>query len=353
MLNIKFKKLRFGEQTAQIANSCPVTSPGKVVYHKITYARDTFENIEMNVDDIPSELPNNRVTWIRINGTEHHQLEKLEQKLKLHHLTTKDIILTAQRARFEDHENYGYLIMQGFSLSSNQLEQEQISIIFFHNCVVTISEGENDFFHEVFKKIHYGSRARGQDSVFLLYKLIRATLYSYFEVFEELNDRMDKLEDQLLENDTKDTLISIRKLKKEILMLHKSLWPLRETLGYLMSFEMIEKSKDKQKYFADLQTEVSQMIDEVEVMRDILSGMMDMYISNNSNKMNEVMKVLTLVSTIFMPLTFIVGIYGMNFQNMPELRSHWGYPGIWAIMVLTAIFMIYYFKKRKWFDKES
>jgi magnesium transporter len=227
---------------------------------------------------------------------------------------------------------------------------EQVSLVLGKNFVISFQEGiKGDIFDPLRDRIRTDKgKIRKMGSDYLAYGLMDAIVDNYFFILEKIGDKIEDLEDELIANPTKETLQIIHKLKRKLIFLRKSVWSLREVINTLVRGDssLIQDSTDI--YFRDIYDHTIQVIDTIETFRDIVSGMLDIYLSSISNKMNEIMKVLTIMSTIFIPLTFLAGIYGMNFEFMPELKWHWGYPGLWCVMLFTSILMLINFKFRKW-----
>jgi len=183
---------------------------------------------------------------------------------------------------------------------------------------------------------------------YLMYALLDAVVDNYFVVLEKIGERIEDLEEQLIADPGPETLQAIHHLKRELIFLRKSVWPLRESISALERGELDLIQDKTTVYLRDVYDHTIQVIDTVETYRDMVSGMLDVYLSSVSNKMNEVMKVLTIIATIFIPITFIAGVYGMNFKHMPELETEWGYPVVWLVMILIGVVMLAYFRKKKW-----
>lgn len=310
---------------------------------------------ERDVDTIEECLPYKdkpTVTWINIDGL--HQVDVIEKTGKtfdLHPLVLEDMLHTAQRPKLEDFETYLFVILKMISRENaeGRLKMEQVSLILGRTFVISLQEAEGDVFDSVRERIRKGKgRIRKMGSDYLLYALLDAIVDSYFIVLETIGEDIESLEENLVINPGPETSQAIHHLKRELIFLRKSVWPLREMIGGLEKGES-RLVQDKTKIFLrDVYDHTIQVIDTVETFRDMVSGMLDVYLSSVSNKMNEVMKVLTIIATIFIPMTFVAGIYGMNFKFMPELEWHWGYPFVWLIMVAIGVCMLVYFRKRKW-----
>lgn len=291
-------------------------------------------------------------TWITIDGLQNTSLlEELGNIYGLHSLVLEDILNTDQRPKMEDYGDYIYIVLRNFTGQSNgDLISEQISIILGRNFVLSFREKESSIFEPVQERLSRNKgRIRKSGADYLLHAIIDNIVDNYFIVLEKLEEKIEFLEDDLVKRTTPVTLQAIHELKRELILLRKSLWPLREAISALERSDSQLISESTGIYFKDIFDHVIAIIDSVETFRDMLSGMLDIYLSSVSNKLNEVMKVLTIIATIFMPLTFLAGVYGMNFKFMPELEWRWGYFGVLGIMLAIALCMVYYFKKKKWF----
>ena len=292
------------------------------------------------------------VTWINIDGLHDIELiEKIGKHFDLHPLVLEDIVNTEQRPKLEDFGNYIFLVLKMlyYDNKKNELEAEQVSLIFGSNFVISFQERVGKIFEPLRERIRKGKgRIRKSAADYLAYALVDSVVDNYFVILEQYGEGIEDIERELVTNSTQETLQAIRAFKKEVIFLRKSIWPLREVVN---SFERGESSLINEStviYLRDAYDHTIQIIDTVESYRDMLSGMMDIYLSSISNKMNEVMKVLTIFASIFIPLTFVAGLYGMNFQFMPELEWRWGYFAVVGFMVLVGISLAAYFKKKKW-----
>jgi magnesium transporter len=293
------------------------------------------------------------VTWINVEGIHEVEiLEKLGDGFGLHPLTVEDILNTDQRPKMEDFGDYIYVVLRVISHDeiSGEIVTEQTSLILATNLVISFHEGaEGDVFDPVRERIRTGkARMRNMGADYLAYTLVDAIVDNYFAVLEKLGEDIEFLEDELVTNPMPETLQAMHDLKREMIFLRKSFWPLREVVNALERGESPLIKESTQIYLRDVYDHTIQVIDAVETLRDTLSGMLDIYLSSISNRMNEVMKVLTIIATIFIPLSFMAGIYGMNFQFMPELGWPWAYPMLWLIMIAIAVVMLIYFRRRKW-----
>ncbi|MCJ7626341.1 MAG: magnesium/cobalt transporter CorA, partial [Anaerolineaceae bacterium] len=295
----------------------------------------------------------NPVTWLNVDGS--HEVETLEEigsRLDIHMLVMEDILDTSQRPKIEDFDRYLFieLNMLNWDENKSQIESQQVSLILGENYVVTFQEYEKDVFDPVRKRIREGkSRLISQGADYLAYSLIDAIVDHYFIVLENLGEKIEFMEEELVTDPDPGTLKSIHELKRELIFLRKSVWPLREVIGALERGESKLFHESSLIYLRDVYDHTIQIIDTVETFRDMVSGMLDIYLSSISNRMNEVMKVLTIIATVFIPLSFIVGLYGMNFSYMPELQWKWGYFVVWGVIITVVVGMLTYFRRKKWF----
>ncbi|CAN5450164.1 magnesium/cobalt transporter CorA [soil metagenome] len=290
------------------------------------------------------------VKWINVDGIHDAALvEKIGKHFNIHPLTLEDIVNTNQRPKFEDYDNYVVSIMKMIYYDT-ELHSEQLSVVLMQGMVISFQEADGgDAFDLIRTRIRNGKgKIRKMGADYLAYALIDAVVDCYFSILEKIGDKIELLEDELMLDPTKETMLQLHHMKREMIFVRKAVWPMRELINNLerSETELINPSTDI--YLRDVHDHTIRVIDTVETYRDLLSGMMDIYLSSVSNKMNEVMKVLTIITTIFVPVTFIAGVYGMNFEFMPELHSHWGYMGTWGIMLSIIISLIFYFRKKKW-----
>ncbi|MEA1925215.1 MAG: magnesium/cobalt transporter CorA [Candidatus Altiarchaeota archaeon] len=292
------------------------------------------------------------VSWINIDGIHHVDvIEKLGEKFSLHPLLLEDILNTDQRPKIEDFDDYLFIVLKMlfYDKKEREFRSEQVSMILGPNYVISLQESIGDVFDPVRERIRNGKgriRCKGPD--YLAYSLIDSIVDGYFLILEVLGEEIEDLEDELIHEPDQDTLGQIHRLKRELVLLRRSVWPLREAVNKLEREPSPLIDESTRIYLRDVYDHVIQVIDSIENYREMISGMLDIYLSSVSNRMNEVMKVLTIISTIFIPLTFITGVYGMNFKHMPELGWQYGYPIVWAIMFLTAFSMFLYFRRKRW-----
>jgi magnesium transporter len=292
------------------------------------------------------------VTWINVDGVHDVGLiQKLGETFDLHPLIIEDIVHTQQRPKMEESENYIYIVLKMLYLddAQNETQVEQVSLVFGKNFVISFQEKEGDIFESIRARLRNGKgRIRKMGTDYLAYSLIDAVVDHYFVILEKDGEKIEELEDKVVSEPKPETLQGIHRLKREMIFLRRSVWPLRELVNSLERGESPLIHKTTRIYLRDIYDHTIQVIDTLETYRDMLSGMHDTYLSSLSNRMNEVMKVLTIIATIFIPLTFIAGIYGMNFEFMPELKWRWAYFGVWGVIFVVAIAMLIYFRRKKW-----
>jgi magnesium transporter len=292
------------------------------------------------------------VSWINIDGLHDVELiEKIGKQFGLHPLILEDIVHTGQRPKLEDFGSHIFVVLKMlyYDQDKNELKTEQVSLILGENFVISFQERVGDIFEPLRERIRKSKgRVRKAGADYLAYALIDSIVDNYFVILEQLGERIEDTEQELATNPTLETLQTIRVFKKEMIFLRKSIWPLREVASILERGELSLIKKSTGIYLRDVYDHTIQIIDTVESYRDMLSGMLDVYLSSISNRMNEVMKVLTIFAAIFIPLTFVAGIYGMNFAFMPELGWRWGYFGILLVMAIIAAVMLVYFRRKRW-----
>ncbi|KYK31532.1 MAG: magnesium transporter [Thermoplasmatales archaeon SG8-52-3] len=325
----------------------------KVRITVIDYSIRNYEEKEVkNVEECFSFKPKPSITWINIDGLhEIDVIEKLGKCFEIHPLVLEDILNTDQRPIMEDFEKYIFFILKMLYIDekSQEIHSEQVSLILGKNFVISFQESIGDVFDAVRERIRkIKGRIRKMGSDYLAYTLIDAIVDNYFTILEKIGERVESMEQDVVSNPEPELLQRIYNLKREMIYLRKSVWPLREVINNLLREESKLIKKSTHIYLKDLYDHTIQTIDTIETFRDMISGMLDIYMSSLSNKMNEVMKVLTIFAAIFIPLTFIAGIYGMNFQYMPELSIQWAYPAVWIVIIIVTISLLGFFKHKRW-----
>jgi len=319
----------------------------------IGYNKESIEELRFStVDDCLPHLGRSGITWVNVEGVHNVDIiRRLGNQYALHPLVLEDIVNTVQRPKIEDYDNYLFIVLRMLRpTGSGDFTSEQLSIILGPGHIFTFQEGlQGDVFDSVRDRIRNAKgKIRGMGADYLAYSLIDAIVDSYFSVLEDLGERIVNLEEELTTLPERSTLHMINDIKKEIIFLRKAVWPLREAVSFLERGDSHLLSNATRVYFRDVYDHTVQVIDTVETYRDLLSGMFDLYLSSISNRTNEIMKFLTVIGTIFMPLTFLVGVYGMNFKHMPELEWRNGYFILWWLMLALALAMIIYFRRKRW-----
>lgn len=339
-------------------------SPGSIVYtgenpteklfiDAFDYAKDFVNESELkSVEEAFNFKHTNSNTWININGLNHIQdIEKIGKHYNLHPLIMADIANTSQRPKIDVYDDYIFVILKMLYYDENEdINIEQISLVLGKNYVLSFQEIEGDVFDNVRERLRLANgRIRTHGTDYLLYALIDAIVDHYYIVSETMGNKIEDLEEILFNGELKEDLsIQVLYLKKEVLKIRRAIFPIREIISRIEKNEHVLINPNSLQYYRDIYDHVIQLSDSIDIYREMVWSLMDMYMTSISNKMNEVMKVLTIIATIFIPLTFIAGIYGMNFDHMPELHFRYGYVILWGIMIVIFLGMLYYFKRKKW-----
>ena len=320
----------------------------------VNYSKDHYKRFNSNkIEDAFHFKGNDQVTWININGLNKIQdIETIGLHYNIHPLTLEDIVNTHQRPKFEEFENYLLIVFKMlFIKNDDELHYEHISLVIGDDYVITFQEADGDVFDDLRERLKLAKgRIRAQGSDYLMYALLDAVVDNYFTVIEVFGDRIEDLETSLFQDRTanKETPGTIQTLKREILKIRRSIYPLREVINRMEKTECPLIETKTHSYLRDLYDHIIQVNESVDLYREMIWSLMDMYMTIISNRMNEIMKVLTIIATIFIPLTFIAGIYGMNFKNMPELNTENGYFILIGVMFILFIFMLIYFRRKRW-----
>ena len=319
----------------------------------IEYTAEKFlEKSVATIDAGVSSEDSPAIRWLNIDGI--HQVDLLERCgvcFDLHSLVLEDVLNTGHRPKFEEHDDYLFLVLKMLFLPQGEtdIRTEQISLILKDKLVISFQEQAGDVFDSVRERIRNNrGRIRKRGADYLAYALLDSIIDNYFVILEKIGEEIELLEDELLADPAPATLHKIHNLKREMILLRKSVWPLREVISSLQRSESELIDEGTGIFFKDIYDHTIQVIDTVETFRDILAGMLDLYLSSISNRMNEVMKTLTIMATIFIPLTFLAGIYGMNFDVLPELHWRWGYAAFWMVCLLVSGSMVLFFKRKQW-----
>jgi magnesium transporter len=289
------------------------------------------------------------ILWLNINGLGNEEfLRSLNTELAFHPLALEDALSVPQRPKMDEYEGHLYAVTRMFHYDDH-LEREQLSIFLGDNVLVTVQEHEGDCLDPIRHRLREGSgQVRSRPVDYLFYALLDAIVDSYFPLLEQAGEEIERLQELALVDASDKTLARIHEMRRDLLELRRAIWPLRDALGGVVRVEGSFFSPETQVYLRDCYDHTVQVLDITETYRELAGSLMDIYLSSLSNRMNEVMKVLTIIATIFIPLTFIAGIYGMNFEKMPELGWTYGYPAVWGVMAVTTVAMLVYFRRKGW-----
>jgi magnesium transporter len=323
----------------------------KVTITAFNYAGVRCDEYQVQSLDELAPPADESVIWVNVGGV--HKMEILEsfgKQFQLHSLLLEDIANTDQRAKLDDYETCLFLVLKMLSVTERQdIVAEQVSLVFGRNFVLSFQENGSDVFTPVRDRLRGGKgRLRQSGADYLFYALVDAIVDRYFAVVEVLGEKIEELQDLVVSDPQPETLRRIHSLKRQLLFLRRAVWPLREVTNSLSRSECPFLQESTKVFFRDVYDHVVQIVDTIETLREMVSASLDIYLSSISYRLNAVMKVLTIITTIFMPLTFIVGIYGMNFEHMPELKWEWGYPLVVGVMVMIAVAMLGFFIRKKW-----
>ncbi len=347
---------RFKQRERKIA-----LPPGSLVYigekegeARIRVINYEGERFQEQLLEAPEECENYKgipgVTWIDLVGI--HQvdwIEKMGRCFGLHPLVLEDIVATDQRPKMEDFGGYVFIVTRAFHLQGERIVPEQVSFVLLPGLLISFRERESNLFQPLRERLQEEKdvlRSAGAD--YLLYSLLDLIIDGCSLVIDRIGAEIEPLEEKALANPEPKIVRSIQDLKRRLLLLREALWASREIIARLERGETSLVGEAPRVYFRDIHEHIFNLIEATETLRDMLSGMLDIYLSSISNRLNEVMKVLTIIATIFMPLSFIAGIYGMNFRFMPELGWKWGYPVVLSVMFLIGLGMYFYFRRKRW-----
>ncbi len=360
------KKNKRGRRSVFRRQTLPGAVPGTLetdpsapcpTIHAIGYSPEKVEEREITeISDLSAFLEDWPMTWVNVDGLgDSSTLLALAEIFQIHKLALEDVVHVHQRSKVDEYENHLFIVARMASVLNDGLETEQLSVFLGDGYIVTFQERQGDCLEPVRERIRKGKgRIRSSGADYLAYAILDAVVDAWFPVLEDYGEVLQKLEDSIMEKPDKQTVSSIHRVKRDLLEMRRTVWPTRETINSLMRENDFIQA-ETHLYLRDCYDHVIQILDMVESYRDMASGLMEFYLSALSNRMNEIMKVLTIIATIFIPLTFIAGIYGMNFDpaaspwNMPELEWRFGYPAVWLLMVVIGIGMIFFFRKLGWF----
>jgi len=326
---------------------------GKVRVTVIDYdAHDLRQKEIAAVEELSSSRDSPSVTWINVDGLHDTKLlENIARAFGLHHLILEDILNTTQRPKFEESADTLFVVakMLEWGPAGLVIPAEHVSIILGAGFVISFQERPGDVFEPIRQRIRTGKgRIRKMGADYLAYSLLDAIVDKYFIVIDDLGGEIEDLEERVESDPSTPTLSRLRRLRQQVLFLRRSIWPMREVVSALAKSETPMFAETLAPYLRDLYDHTIQVMDIIETLRDGIAGMFDVYMSSVSNRMNDVMKVLTIIATVFIPITFIAGLYGMNFKFMPEVQWRWGYPIVLLIMAAAVAAMLFYFRRRKW-----
>jgi magnesium transporter len=302
------------------------------------------------ISQVSSLIPAGEQGWLRIVGHETSVIGELAAAFGVHPLVLEDVVNVGQRPKLEQYDKYLFIVLDVLRFGANgTLEEEQVSLLLFENLLITVQERESTVFKLVEERLHAQvSRMRQQGVDYLAYALVDAAVDYFFPTLESIGEEIDNVEDVLLDKPDRESFQELHRIKRGLLRIRKATWPLREMVGAMARTDSELVRDGTRVWLRDVYDHTVQIIDIVETFREMTQELVDLYLSSVSNRMNEIMKVLTVIATVFMPLTFIVGIYGMNFGHMPELAWRWGYPLVWVVMLLVAGGMVWMFRRRGW-----
>lgn len=327
----------------------------KVLIEYLQYDADKLSesSLDNQKNIVFNQSPEEQVDWYDIRGLhDTNLLETIGKMFEIHSLVLEDIADTNQRPKFEEYDGGIFIIIRSLDFDKMNLEvkAEQIALYFRRGLLFSFQETESDIFAAIRNRLQVGhGRIRRKGADYLAYSILDAITDNYFQVLDKVEEAVEEIEESILNNPDTKVKARIHNLKKELLIIRKSISPLREAISRFTKSEHELIDEGTMLYVRDLYDHTIQIMDMTENYRDILNGLQDLYISEISFKMNQVMQVLTVVTTIFVPLSFLTGLYGMNFEHIPELQYQNGYFVLWAVMLLIAAGLLYYFKRRNWF----
>lgn len=340
-------------------------SPGTLIYTgivpptptEIRFIKYNIDELEISDDVNPKELKSkideHKINWVNVDGMQDLSIiESIGNMFGIHYLTLEDMLNTNQLPKFEQFGEYIYFSFKNlvYDKQANEITHEHLNLILKENVILSFREQRGDIFGEIRPRLkRESSRSRERGADFLYYVLIDTVIDNYYLTIEELTDKINEIELELLENPTKKTYEKITHHKRSLVMIRKAIYPLKEALRKLSSAESPLIDPNTQRFFNDVNDHLHNVIENIEIMRELLNSYNDTYMSILSNRANSIMMTLTIIATIFIPLTFIAGVYGMNFKYMPELEWKYGYFIIMGLMFMMGISMYIYMKRKKWF----
>jgi len=342
------KKVKHPEQLLRVD-----PEPPKAIVEMISYNEKEFLKLDnTSVNEVIEKFNPNAVNWINIDGALNSPVvDDISKEFKIHHLMLEDIRNVEHRPKADEYDEHLFVTLKMlYGINEKSIDYEHISFVLGKNYLISFQEKEGDIFGALRDRIKLDTgiiRKRSAD--YLLYRLIDTIVDSYYSVLEEIGLHVETIEENISKNPQMEDFKQIQELKKDFIYLRKVVYPLREALNKIIKNENGCIEEQNIKYFSDVYDHVIHLLDSLDTYKDLTSTLMDLYMNTINYKMNEVMKLLTIITSIFIPLSFIAGIYGMNFEFMPELHSKWGYPAVLIFMAAIGIGMIIYFKRKKWF----
>lgn len=328
------------------------TPDDKVILELISYNRSQYERTDnIAIDDLLRKIDPNNVNWINMDGMGDLTIvEKLQSHFCFDALTLDDVI-NDQRPKAEEYDDYLFFTLKMlYKIKDDKIDYEQISFVLGTNYLISFQEKEGDLFDGFRDRIKLDQgKVRKMGVDYLMYRLIDIIVDNYYTVLDNIGSQLEEIEDCIYTDSAEEAFAKIQAIKKELIFLRKAVYPLREALSKVMKGETSFVQEENMRYFSDVYDHTVHVIDTLETYKDLTSSLLDIHMNTMNNRMNEVMKLLTIITTIFIPLSFISGLYGMNFEFMPELHSKWGYPAVLIFMALVSAGMIIYFKRKKWF----
>ena len=338
-------------------------SPGSLVYigdkkevpteiYIIDYDSTQVREIQdATVEDICRLMGEDSVTWINVSGIHNTEVIKsIGDALHLHPLILEDIVNTEQRPKLDDYDDYLFIVTKMVTIEDDEIVVEQMSMVLGNRYVICFQEVVGDVFNPVRDRIKKAKgRIRAGDADYLAYALLDMVVDHYYVLLEEFGETIEELQEKVISEAGAEILSELQDCRHRVVNLRKSIWPLREVVAGLLRGDSAMIGPDVGIFFKDVYDHTIQVADSLETYRELLSGVFDIYLSNVSNKMNQVMKVLTVIATLFIPMTFLAGIYGMNFKYMPELAWQWAYPAFWCLVLVLFAVMLILFKRKNWF----
>lgn len=293
-----------------------------------------------------------RITWVNVEGlSDINRIEDIGKHFNVHPLILEDILNTHQRPKVEEYDDCVYIVAKAIQLGKGEfsIEYQQVSILLFNRIIFTFKERQDEIFTPINERLKNAKGTiRQQGADYLAYVILDSVIDHYFSIQDSIDDVIDELEQELLKNPVRGTLMKIQRVKRELIYIRRIVSPQRDMLGVILHTDTPLIQDKTFVYFRDVYDHVLRVSEAVDSYREIMTGLLDIYVSSISNKMNEIMKVLTVFASIFIPLTFLTGIYGMNFENMPELKTKWGYPIMWGVFIAIPLLLLAIFKKKKW-----